>query len=168
VKKPQLILVDDHQIFRKGLSSILSMENIATVLAEASNGVELLQLLDKHKPDIILMDIDMPEMDGFETTQKVLEIQPDVKIIAFTMFEDQEYFQRMIELGAKGFILKSTDISELEKVIHKVMSGEKFFSISHIEKETGEKKHKQIKDNNEKWNHEKHSKGVVDNNVPWF
>jgi DNA-binding NarL/FixJ family response regulator len=168
VKKPQLILVDDHQIFRKGLSSILSIENIATVLAEASNGVELLELLHVHKPDIILMDIDMPEMDGFETTQKVLEILPDVKIIAFTMFEDQEYFQRMIELGAKGFILKSTDIAELEKVIYKVMNGEKFFSISHIEKETGKKKPQLIKDNNENGNREKQSKGLVGTDIPWF
>ncbi len=128
MKKPDIILVDDHQIFRQGIKSITTIENIATVIGEASNGIEFIDMLAYLHPDLVLMDIDMPGMSGLEATQKALEIMPDIKIIAFTMFGDEEYFLKMIELGAVGFILKSSDITELEKAIHHVMKGEKYFS----------------------------------------
>ena len=134
MKKPDIILVDDHQIFRRGIKSILTMENIATVIGEASTGKEFIKLLSDLKPDLVLMDIDMPDINGLEATEKALEIMPDLKIIAFTMFGDEEYFLRMIELGAMGYILKSSDISELEKAIHIVMKGNKYFSNHHFKK----------------------------------
>lgn len=125
---PDIIIVDDHLIFRQGLKSLITLENIATVIGEASNGIEFLELLLHHKPDLVLMDIDMPHMNGMEATQKALELIPDLKVIAFTMFGDEEYYYKMIELGVKGFILKSSGISELEKAIHDVMIGESYFS----------------------------------------
>jgi len=128
MKKPDIIIVDDHQIFRQGIKSIITLENIATVIGEATNGKEFLELLSQIKPDLVLLDIDMPEMNGLEATEKALKLMPDLKIIAFTMFGDEEYFLRMIELGAVGYILKSSDISELEKAIHFIMKGEKYFS----------------------------------------
>lgn len=128
MKKPEIIIVDDHLIFRQGLKSLITSENIASVVGEASNGKEFLQLLTHLKPDLVLMDIDMPHMNGMEATQKALEIIPDLKIIAFTMFGDEEYYYKMIDLGVKGFILKSSGINELEKAISEVMIGESYFS----------------------------------------
>lgn len=128
MKKPEIIIVDDHLIFRQGLKSLITSENIASVIGEASNGKEFLQLLSTLKPDLVLMDIDMPHMNGMEATQKALELIPDLKIIAFTMFGDEEYYYKMIDLGVKGFILKSSGINELEKAIKEVMMGESYFS----------------------------------------
>lgn len=126
--KPDLIIVDDHLIFRQGLKSLITIENIATVIGEASNGIEFLEMLSHRKPDLVLMDIDMPHMNGMEATKKALEIMPDLKIIAFTMFGDEEYYYKMIDLGVKGFILKSSGINELEKAIGDVLNGESYFS----------------------------------------
>jgi len=127
-KKPDIIIVDDHLIFREGLVSIITVENIATVVGEASDGIELLGLLTTIKPDVILMDIDMPRMNGIHATQKVLKLYPDLKIIAFTMFGEDEYYYKMIELGVKGFILKNGSISQLEEAFLAVMLGRTYFS----------------------------------------
>ena len=122
-RKPNLILVDDHLPFRQGLKSILTIENIADVIGEASNGVEFIELLSHLEPDLVIMDIDMPQMNGIEATKKALEILPNLKIIVFTMFGDEEYFQKMNSLGIKAYLLKSSGINELEKVINDVMIG---------------------------------------------
>lgn len=125
---PGIIIVDDHVIFRQGLRSLLITENIATVIGEASNGKEYLELLSHLKTDLVLMDINMPHMNGMEATRKSLAMHPDLKIIAFTMFGDEDYYYKMIDLGVKGFLLKSSGISELEKAISEVMEGESYFS----------------------------------------
>jgi len=127
-KKPNIIIVDDHLIFRQGLKSIITLENIANVIGEASNGVELIEQLSNLKPDLVLMDIDMPRMNGLDATEKALEILPDLKIIAFSMFSDEEYYYKMIDRGVKGFILKTSGINELETAIQNVMSGDTYFS----------------------------------------
>ena len=127
-KSPDVILVDDHQIFRQGLKSILSLNNIANIIGEASNGIEFLEILTHLKPQLVLMDIDMPHMNGMEATKEALEQIPDLKIIAFTMFSDEEYYYKMIEGGVKGFILKTCGIDELEIAIQSVLSGENYFS----------------------------------------
>jgi DNA-binding NarL/FixJ family response regulator len=126
--KPNIIIVDDHLIFRQGLISILTVGNIANVIGEASNGLELLELLSHHKPDLILMDIDMPHMNGIDATEKALALIPDLKIIAFTMFSDEEYYYKMIDKGVKGFILKTSGINELEIAVRQVILGESYFS----------------------------------------
>jgi DNA-binding NarL/FixJ family response regulator len=127
-KIPNLIIVDDHLIFRQGLISILTAEGIANVIGEASNGLELIELLKDHKPDVVLMDIDMPHMNGMEATERALQLIPDLKIIAFTMFSDEDYYYKMIDRGVKGFILKTSGINELENAIKNVMLGESYFS----------------------------------------
>lgn len=134
MKKPEIILVDDHKIFRQSLKSLITIENIATVIGEASNGIEFLDLLTNFKPDLVLMDIEMPEMNGLVATHKALKLIPDLKIIAYTMFGDEEYITKMIELGVKGYVLKTSDISELEKAIQFILRGEMYFSINHSEK----------------------------------
>lgn len=127
-QKPNIIIVDDHLMFRQGLKAVLMAENIATVIGEAANGRDFIQMLPGLNPDIVLMDIDMPYMDGMESTQRAIELMPHLKVIALTMFSDEEYYYKMIELGVKGFILKTTGISEVEKAIHDVMAGDSYFS----------------------------------------
>lgn len=129
-QKPQIILVEDHLRFRQGLKLFITVENIGDVIGEASDGTEFVQLLSQLRPDLVLMDIDMPRMNGIVATQKALELMPDLKIIAFTMFEEKEYISRMKELGLKGFILKSCSIREIEEAIIYVTSGETYFHKS--------------------------------------
>jgi DNA-binding NarL/FixJ family response regulator len=126
--KPTIIIADCHKTFREGLISILTTEHIATVIAEASDSIEFLELLSHLRPDLALMNVDMPDMNGVETTQKALELIPDLKIIAFTMFGDEECYYKMMDLGVKVLILKSSGISEIEKAIHHVLSGKSYFS----------------------------------------
>jgi len=129
-QKPQIILVEDHLPFRKGLKLFITVESIADVIGEASNGLEFINLLSRLSPDLVLLDIDMPHMNGIEATQKALELMPELKIVAFTMFEEKEYISRMKELGLKGFILKSCGIQEIEQAIRHVTSGETYFPDS--------------------------------------
>jgi len=128
IEKPKIIIVDDHVIFRHGIKSMLDIENIATVIGEASNGIEFIELLSHVKPDLVFMDIDMPYMNGLDATQNALKIFPDLKIIALTMFSDEEYYYKMIDRGVKGFLLKTSGISEIENAIRNVMLGETHFS----------------------------------------
>jgi len=135
--KPDIIIVDDHTIFRQGLKAIINFEEIGTIIGEASNGEEFITQLTSLKPDLVLMDIDMPQMDGFEATEKALEIMPELKIIAFTVFSEAEYYKRMVDIGAKGFILKSSGFNELEKAIEIVMNGKDYFdgNLNELNKE---------------------------------
>jgi DNA-binding NarL/FixJ family response regulator len=119
----KVLIVDDHRMFRETLRKALVTEKIANVLADVSNGKELLELLDQHQPQIILMDISMPVMDGIEATKKALEKQPDVKVLTLSQFGDEKYYYSMLEAGAKGFILKSSGIDELKNAIAEVANG---------------------------------------------
>lgn len=166
MKKPDIILVDDHQIFRRGIKSILTIEGIATVIGEASTGREFIESLSHLKPDLVLMDIDMPDMNGLEATEKALQLMPDLKIIAFTMFGDEEYFVRLIELGAVGYVLKSSDISELEKAILVIMKGEKYYSNHQLQNAAVNPENDKLKQLAEK----KKQTGKPHENLfpPWF
>jgi DNA-binding NarL/FixJ family response regulator len=124
----KLIIVDDHIIFRKGLFAILNEIDFVKVVGEASNGHELLEMLKKQEVDVILMDIKMPGMDGIEATKKVTTKYPPTKVIALTMFEEISYFNKMIEAGAMGFLLKKTTSEELERAISQVLNDESYFS----------------------------------------
>jgi DNA-binding NarL/FixJ family response regulator len=98
------------------------------VIAEASNGIELLKVLEHCESDIVLMDINMPEMDGIEATAKIAVSCPDIKVIALSMYGEEEYYYRMVDAGAKGFILKDSDISEVRDAIIAVNKGGNYFS----------------------------------------
>jgi len=128
MKKAKIILVDDHQLFRNGLRFILSETEGLDIIAEASNGKELLDALKVMTPDLILMDINMPEMNGIEATRRALQVNPDLKILVLSMFGDEEYYNAMIDLGVKGFLLKDADNQELHTAIHKVLEGNTYFS----------------------------------------
>ena len=130
----KVIIVDDHRMFRESIRKVITIDSIAEVLAEASNGVELFDLLEIYKPDIILMDISMPEMDGIEATQKVIQLYPKLKVLALSSFGDEKYYYSMLEAGAKGFILKHAGIPELKNAIQEVANGGSWFSAELIQK----------------------------------
>lgn len=123
-----VIIVDDHRMFRESLKKMLQMEGFVKVMGEASTGKEFIQMLATHNPDVVLMDISMPEMDGVEATRKALEIQPDLKVLTLSSFGDERYYYSMIEAGVKGFVLKSSGIHELLQAIEEVSSGGSWFS----------------------------------------
>lgn len=126
--KITVILVDDHLLFREGLKLMLNLNPKIGMIYQAANGIEFLELLEKITPDIVLMDIDMPQMDGIEATIKALSKWPQMKIIALSMYGDDEYYIKMIEAGARGFILKNSDIEVVEQAIEAVMAGQNYFS----------------------------------------
>jgi DNA-binding NarL/FixJ family response regulator len=126
--KLRVLLVDDHDMFRDGIKLLLSSSDIAEVVAEAKNGKEFLELVDKSKPDIVLLDISMPEMDGIEASRIAHEKFPGLKILALTMFGDEKYYYQMIQHGIKGFVLKSSGISELMNAIKEIAGGGNYFS----------------------------------------
>lgn len=144
-----LVIVDDHIIFRKGLRAVLDEITNIKVVGEASNGHELFDILKKTEVDIVFMDIKMPVMDGIEATKKAREKYPDLKIIALTMHEEIGYFNKMIDAGANGFLLKKTTKDELERAITKVMMDDNYFSeefISNVSKHNlSNPKNKKIK-----------------------
>lgn len=123
-----LILVDDHKMFRESLKKLLVSEGIANVIGEAANGQEFLNLLQTLKPDIVLIDISMPVMGGGEAATKALEINPDMKLITLSSLGNEQYYYSMIEAGVKGFVLKSSGITELLQAIEEVANGGSWFS----------------------------------------
>ncbi|HOT15652.1 MAG TPA: response regulator transcription factor [Bacteroidales bacterium] len=130
----KIIIADDHTMFRESISKMFTMRKTVEVLAEASNGVELLALLDHFSPDMVLMDIAMPEMDGIEATKKALAKQPNLKILTLSSFGDEQYYFQMVEAGAKGFVLKNAGLSELEMAIKEVAKGGSWFSSELLQK----------------------------------
>jgi len=132
MKKPKIIIVDDNKTFRQSLILLITIENIANVVGKASNGIEFLDILEDCKPDLVLMDIDMPGMNGLEATQKALELKPDLNILVFSMYGNEEYYTKMKALGVKGFILKSCEIADFEKAIRIVMKGGCYFFADRV------------------------------------
>lgn len=124
----KIIITDDHKIFREGLKTLLEKIGKFEVIAEASNGQELIDILPYKKPDIILLDINMPVMDGTEAAQIICRDYPDIHILVLSMFGDEEYYHKMIQIGAKGFILKETGCKELEKALEDIYNGDCYFS----------------------------------------
>jgi DNA-binding NarL/FixJ family response regulator len=121
-------LVEDHEIFRIGLKIILSQIPNVVVIAESSNGREFLAQMAVQVPDIVFMDIKMPEMDGIMATELALSKYPGLKIIMLSLSGDEDQIQRLIQSGISGFILKNADRDCIEKAIHEVSSGNHYFS----------------------------------------
>jgi DNA-binding NarL/FixJ family response regulator len=126
--KIKIALADDHQLFRNGLKILLGSFSEFEVVAEASNGNELLRALETSPSDIVLMDISMPEMDGVEATGILSRQAPDTRVIALSMYGEEEYYYRMVDAGAKGFILKDSDITDVHDAIIAVHKGGNYFS----------------------------------------
>lgn len=126
--KYKVILVDDHKLFRKGLRMLIDTLARFEVVSEASNGIEFLDLIEKGLPDIVMLDIAMPEMDGIEAARLALLKYPDLKIITLSMFGEQDYYFKMVDAGVKGFLLKNSDFTEVRMALETVMEGGNYFS----------------------------------------
>jgi NarL family two-component system response regulator LiaR len=119
----RVMLVDDHNVVRSGLATFLRAYDDLELVGEAKNGLEAINLCHKHKPDIILMDLMMPEMDGIAATQAILADYPDIKIIAMTSFEDEELVHGVLAAGAMSYLLKNVTSDELARAIREAASG---------------------------------------------
>jgi DNA-binding NarL/FixJ family response regulator len=126
--KHKITIVDDHNLFRNGLKFIMEDMDDVEVIAEASNGQEFLEILDVIDTDLVLMDISMPVMNGVEATRTALEKKPDLNILVLTMFGEDAYYNTMIELGVKGFLLKDAENQELKDGIRTILKGGTYFS----------------------------------------
>ena len=124
----EILLVDDHTLFRNGLKMLLETLHGYEVTGEASNGKEFLELVVKNDYDLVFLDIEMPEINGIEAARRALELKPDLKIITLSMYGDEEYYDQMVDAGAKGFLLKNTNIQEVKTAIDIVMDGGNYFS----------------------------------------
>ena len=127
-KTIKIILADDHQLIIDGIKSRLADIDHIKIIAEANNGKELLETLQKNVPDIILMDIQMPVMNGFDATLEILSLYPFIKIIALTTYDEKSIIRKMLDAGACGYILKNVKKDELIKAIETVMSGKQYYS----------------------------------------
>lgn len=124
----KVMLADDHALIREGFRSLLGKNELFEMVGEAENGRELLQLLGNAQPDVILIDINMPQMSGLEVLERIKSTRPEIKFIILTMHEEREYIMRALTLGAEGYLLKNVEKAELEKAIKTVYGGGKYFS----------------------------------------
>ena len=128
IKNIKVIVVDDHELFRKGVIMVLKKMDNVEVIGEAGDGKEFLAMLNSHKPDVVFIDIKMPLMNGIEATTIATDRFPEINIIALSMFGEEEYLHKMINAGAKGFLLKNSSIGEIERAINLVSSGKNCYS----------------------------------------
>ncbi len=124
----KILLVDDHDIVRDGIRMLLEDEVGFGITAEAENGEEAIKVCKEHDIDLIIMDISMPKMDGIKATEKIKESYPEIKVLALTMMDEDQHIRQMIEAGASGYILKSSDKIELVDAITKILEGKHYFS----------------------------------------
>src|SRR5690606_3410252 len=120
----RLLLCDDHAMFRQGLRSILETEDDFRVIGEASTGREAVRYAIETRPDVILMDIQMPELDGVAATKAILSEQPDARVIILTMYRQDRYVFEAVKVGARGYLLKDAGATELVEAIRRVAAGE--------------------------------------------
>ena len=129
MKKISVYIVDDHSLFREGLKLLLSNLDYIDQIYEAENGQQFIDGLLKHPADIAMLDIEMPVMNGIEAARLAKEISPDIKLIALSMYSDENYYLSMIEAGACGFLLKNSNFQEVEKAIVDVCNDKSYISI---------------------------------------
>ena len=142
MEKITVMLVDDHQMVRLGLSSYLNMQDDLAVVAEAVNGLDGVQKAKQHRPDVILMDLVMDEMDGIEASKAILLENPEAKILILTSFLDDEKIFPALAAGVKGYILKTSQANEIATSVRKIAEGQDVISDS-VRAKIYEKKHAQ-------------------------
>jgi DNA-binding NarL/FixJ family response regulator len=124
----EILLADDHAIFRKGIRKIIEEVDGLAVCGEANDGMELLELLKTIHPDLIILDISMPNLRGLEATEEIKRLYPEIKILLLTMHRKKSFVQLGLKAGADGFLLKEDADSELYRAIESLKQGEKYFS----------------------------------------
>jgi DNA-binding NarL/FixJ family response regulator len=126
----RLLVADDHPLFRRGLRDALEATPGFEVLAEATDGAEAVQLATELSPDVVLMDLQMPEINGVEATRQILRARPDIHILVLTMFDSDSSVFAAVRAGAKGYLLKGADQQDVERAIRTVAAGEAVFGTA--------------------------------------
>ncbi len=124
----RILVVDDHQLVRVGTSRLLADIEGLQVIGQAESGEQAIDMVKDLKPDVVLMDIQMPGIGGLEATRRCLRVDPDLKVIALTVHEDEPYPSKLLGVGAVGYLTKNADVDEMVRSIKKVMSGQRYIS----------------------------------------
>ena len=124
----KIIIADDHTLFRQGLKLILEDIDHVNVIADVANGKELIEISKELKTDLIIMDINMPQVNGIEASRILLQDNPELKILVVSMYGDEQYYNSVIENGVKGFILKDAENTELRAAVTAILNGKTYFS----------------------------------------
>lgn len=124
----RILVVDDHQLVRVGTSRLLADIEGLQIVGQAESGEQAIDMVKDLKPDVVLMDIQMPGIGGLEATRRCLRVDPDLKIIAVTVHEDEPYPSKLLGVGAVGYLTKNADVDEMVRSIKKVMSGQRYIS----------------------------------------
>lgn len=127
MNKIQLILADDHELIRAGTRQLIAQEPDLEIIGEANNGLETLKLLKENQPRVLLLDIEMPELNGLKTAEQALAMYPQLAILLLTMYTDEHYLRKSLEIGCRGYLLKQSDTQEIIKAIRTVAKGEVYF-----------------------------------------
>jgi NarL family two-component system response regulator LiaR len=122
-KRIRVIIVDDHQAVRKGLTALIQGFDDLELAGQAINGAEAVRLCDEVQPDVVLMDLVMPEMDGIEATEIILSRHPEISVLALTSFRDEDLIDAMLNAGAVGYLLKDASLDELVGAIRMAKTG---------------------------------------------
>ncbi|HBG08438.1 MAG: response regulator [Limnochordia bacterium] len=130
----EVLIVDDHPLLRQGLKTLLELEGGITVVGQASNGPEALRLAEQLQPQVVLLDINMPGMNGIEVAKVLREQQPETAILVLTIHDDETYVKEMIRSGAKGYLLKDAEPREVVAAIRKVAAGESVYPAELMER----------------------------------
>ncbi|MGG3905336.1 response regulator [Geobacillus stearothermophilus] len=121
--KTRIAIIDDHQLFREGIKRILEFEGDFEVVAEGSDGSEALSIVETYRPDLVLMDINMPDINGVEATKQLIEAYPDTKVVVLSIHDDEHYVMRALQMGATGYLLKEMDADTLIEAVRIVAEG---------------------------------------------
>jgi DNA-binding NarL/FixJ family response regulator len=128
MKRIRVLLADDHKLVRAGIRSLLERVPELEVVAEASDGKEALQLVERHQPQVVLMDLSMPELNGLEATRHLTKVFPDVRVIILSIYSDEEHVYQSLRAGAAGYLMKGAATDELELAVRSVARGETYLS----------------------------------------
>lgn len=119
----KVLIADDQELIRQSLSFVLDAQNDITIVGVATNGREAIELVRKERPNVVLMDIRMPEVDGVECTKLIKSVYPEIKVIILTTFDDDEYVFGALRYGASGYLLKGVSVAELAEAVREVVRG---------------------------------------------
>jgi two-component system, NarL family, response regulator NreC len=128
MKKVRILLADDHTVMRAGLRTLLERQPNLEVVGEAEDGRQTVQLASSHVPDVVVMDIAMPNLNGVEATRRMVSKQPNISVVILSMYSDESYVMRALEAGARAYLLKDSAVTDLIRAIEAVSQGKSFFS----------------------------------------